>query len=80
MVAEFEQKVDSMQIGEVSLPFETRFGWHILQVEERRTEDFTEEMRINRARTEIRKRKYNEELGNWIRELRSGAYIDIKER
>lgn len=80
MVAEFEQKVDSMQIGEVSQPFETRFGWHILQVEERRTEDFTEEMRTNRARAEIRKRKYNEELGNWIRELRSGAYIDIKAR
>ncbi len=80
LVPEFEQQVNQLGVNQVSKPFETRFGWHIVQVEERRTQDFTEEMRTNQARAEIRKRKFNEELNNWIRELRSEAYIDIKAR
>ena len=80
MVAEFEQQVNALQLGEVSQPFESRFGWHIVQVQERRTEDFSTEMRENSARAEIRKRKATEELENWLRELRSQAYVDIKVR
>jgi len=78
MVVEFEQQMDKLAIGETSKPFESRFGWHIVQVEERRTQDFSSEMRDNQARTEIRKRKYEEALANWLRELRSEAYTDIK--
>ncbi len=80
MVPEFEQKMTSLAVGEVSAPFESRFGWHIVEVTERRTEDFTSEMRENAARIEIRKRKSSEELQNWLRELRSEAYVDIKAR
>lgn len=78
MVVEFEQQMDKLAVNEVSQPFESRFGWHIVEVEERRTQDFTTEMRENQARTEIRKRKYEEALANWLRELRSEAYTDIK--
>ena len=80
MVPEFEQQMNSLAVGQVSAPFESRFGWHIVEVEERRTEDFSSEMRENAARTEIRKRKASEELQNWLRELRSEAYVDIKAR
>lgn len=80
MVAEFEQVMNGLSVGEVSQPFESRFGWHIVEVEERRTADFSTEMRENAARNEIRKRKAAEELENWLRELRSEAYIDIKAR
>lgn len=80
MVPEFEQKMNSLAVGQVSAPFESRFGWHIVEVTERRTEDFTSEMRENAARIEIRKRKSSEELQNWLRELRSEAYVDIKAR
>lgn len=78
MVAEFEQQMNALATGEVSQPFESRFGWHIVEVQERRTEDFSSEMRENAARNEIRKRKASEELQNWLRELRSEAYVDIK--
>jgi peptidyl-prolyl cis-trans isomerase SurA len=78
MVAEFEQQMDKLGINEVSLPFESRFGWHIVQVQERRQQDFSTEMRENKARTEIRKRKYDEALSVWLREQRSEAYIDVK--
>ena len=80
MVPEFEQQMNNLPVGQVSTPFESRFGWHIVEVEERRTEDFSSEMRENAARTEIRKRKASEELQNWLRELRSEAYVDIKAR
>lgn len=80
MVAEFEQVMNELGVGEISQPFESRFGWHIVEVEERRTADFSTEMRENTARTEIRKRKSTEELANWLRELRSEAYVDIKAR
>jgi len=80
MVPEFEQRMMSLAVGEISQPFESRFGWHIVEVQERRTEDFSTEMRENTARNEIRKRKASEELENWLRELRSEAYVDIKVR
>ncbi|EAR60875.1 peptidylprolyl isomerase [Neptuniibacter caesariensis] len=79
MVPEFEQVMNSTAVGQVSEPFESRFGWHILTVLDTRTEDMGETMQENRARATIRKRKFNEELSNWLREIRSQAYVDIKE-
>lgn len=78
MVPEFEQVMNATAKGQISEPFQSRFGWHILQVEDRRTQDFAEEMRANNARAAIRKRKFNEELDNWLREIRAQAYIERK--
>lgn len=78
MVPEFEQVMFNTQIGQISSPFESRFGWHILQVNDRRQEDLGEEMQVNQARASIRQRKFNEELQNWLREIRSQAYIELK--
>jgi peptidyl-prolyl cis-trans isomerase SurA len=78
MVPEFEQVMNETDIGQISAPFESRFGWHILQVEERRTQDFAAEMREAAARNAIRQRKFSEEFDNWLREIRAQAYIDRK--
>ena len=78
MVPRFEDTMNNTRAGSVSQPFESRFGWHILYVRDRRQQDLAEEMQESQARAVIRKRKFNEELSNWLRELRSEAFIDIK--
>jgi len=78
MVPEFEQVMNSTDKGEISEPFESRFGWHILQVQDYRTQDMGEEMLESQARNSIRQRKFSEELNNWLREIRSQAYIERK--
>jgi len=79
MVPEFEQVMNATPVGGVSQPFESRFGWHILTVLDKRTENMADQMQENRARAAIRKRKFNEELNTWLREIHSQAYIEIKE-
>jgi len=78
MVPEFEQVMNRTAKGEISEPFESRFGWHILQVEDYRTQDLGEKMLESQARNSIRQRKFAEELNNWLREIRSQAYIERK--
>lgn len=78
MVPEFEQVVDQTSIGSISAPFESRFGWHIVEVQDRRSEDVGEKMQEAQAKSALRKQKYTEELGNWLREIRSQAYVEIK--
>lgn len=77
MVAQFEQAMDRLAPGEISKPFASPFGWHIVQVLERREHDNTDEFKRNRARQTIRKRKIEEEREIWIRRLRDEAYVKI---
>ncbi|EKE87477.1 peptidylprolyl isomerase SurA [Idiomarina xiamenensis] len=74
---EFKQKVESLPIGEISEPFHTQFGWHIVQVEERRTQDATAESKQDRAYQMLFSRKYREELDNWMQEIRDQAYVHV---
>ncbi|GMQ96686.1 MAG: peptidylprolyl isomerase [Gammaproteobacteria bacterium] len=74
----FEEIVNASPIGEVSDPFKTSAGWHILVVEDRRQHDSTQVFRRNKARDIIRKRKSEEELQLWLRRLRDEAYIEIR--
>ena len=78
MVPEFEQKMQAAHIGAISQPFRSDFGWHILQVEERRSQDMSEEFRRGRARQMLQKRRFDEELDGWLREIRQNAYVEIK--
>jgi len=78
MVPAFEDVMNNTRTGSISRPFESRFGWHIMYIRDRRQQDMGEEMQANQARAVIRKRKFNEELSNWLRELRGQAFIDIK--
>jgi peptidyl-prolyl cis-trans isomerase SurA len=77
-VPEFEKTIDETKVGDVSMPFRSQFGWHILIVDERREQDMSEEVRINQAKRLLRNRRFDEERINWIQEIRSEAFIDIK--
>lgn len=78
MVPEFEQRMQQAKIGTVSEPFRSDFGWHVLQVTERRSQDMSEEFRRGRARQMLQKRRFDEELDGWLREIRQNAYVEIK--
>ncbi len=77
-VEEFAAVAESIALDEVSEPFQTQFGWHILEVTERRDQDFSEEIQRNQARHALRQRKFAEEMQIWLRELRDEAFIEIK--
>ncbi len=77
-VPAFEKTMDATEVGEISEPFKSQFGWHLLQVTERRDQDFSEDIRRARAEQILRKRKFEEELQVWLQEIRDRAYVDIK--
>jgi len=79
-VGPFEQAMDKLKPGEISEPFRSQFGWHIVQVVERRQRDGTEELKRARAFEAIRQRKIEEETQDWLRRLRDEAYVEYKER
>ena len=74
----FEGVMNSADIGEVSTPFQSSFGWHILEVLDRRNEDISNDVRKNRAYSIIFNRKFEQELQRTLIELRSESYVDIK--
>lgn len=76
MVAEFERVMQATAPGQISAPFRSEFGWHILKVEDRRQHDASSETRRAQARETIRKRKVEEETEIWLRRLRDEAYIE----
>ncbi|MBC7193664.1 peptidylprolyl isomerase [Marinobacter sp.] len=78
MVPEFEQVMKSTPVGEISRPFRSQFGWHILQVTDRREKDMSGEIRNSQARQAIYRRKFEAELQNWLREIRDEAYVEFK--
>jgi peptidyl-prolyl cis-trans isomerase SurA len=75
----FEQTMNSIALNDISEPFKSQFGWHILQVTDRRMQDFSDEILRNRADNLLRQRKYSEELQVWLQKIRDEAYIEIKE-
>ena len=77
-VPEFEQVIERLEIGELSLPFETRYGWHIAEVLETRTHDTTEEMREQQCVEQIRASKMEEEQQLWLRRLRDEAFVEVR--
>ena len=78
MVPEFETAMANAEIGVVTEPVRSEFGWHILEVTGRRTEDFAEQVRRNQVANYLREAKYEEELDNWLRKIRDEAFVDIK--
>ncbi|MGN5619512.1 peptidylprolyl isomerase [Acinetobacter sp. Brlt_5] len=79
MVPEFEQQIKSTPVGEISQPFQTQFGWHILQVTDTRQQDMTREYQERMARQILGERQFDTELDSWLREIRSNAFVDIKD-
>ncbi len=77
-VPEFEEIAQRMEIGELSEPFRTRFGWHVLEVEDRRIYDNTEDLKEENCIQRVRNSKLAEETELWVRRLRDEAYVDIR--
>jgi peptidyl-prolyl cis-trans isomerase SurA len=78
MVPEFEAAMNDTPVGELSEPVRSQFGWHLLEVLERREQDMSQQAMKNRAMEVLHQRKYEEELDAWLRKLRDEAFVDIK--
>jgi peptidyl-prolyl cis-trans isomerase SurA len=78
LVPSFARTMHNTKINEISEPFESQFGWHILQVLERKQENMASQYQKAIAKNYLRKRKFQDELENWLQELKDDAYIDIK--
>jgi len=78
MVPVFDEVMQKTSVNDFSTPFQSQFGWHILQVQGERQQDVTEQYRRNVARQTLYQREFEQELDNWLREIRAGAYVEIK--
>jgi peptidyl-prolyl cis-trans isomerase SurA len=74
---EFERVMNDLDVGEVSEPFRTSFGWHIAEVLERREQDLSRQYRRQQAENTLRSRKFDIELENWLLEIREQAYVKV---
>jgi peptidyl-prolyl cis-trans isomerase SurA len=77
-VPEFDKAIADLKTNEISEPFKTRYGWHIVQMLGTRTYDSTEDVRRQKAFVAIRESKADEETELWVRALRDEAFVEIK--
>jgi peptidyl-prolyl cis-trans isomerase SurA len=77
-VPEFDKALAALKENEISQPFRTQFGWHIVQLLGKRQFDNTEELQRQRAFMQLRESKADEEVELWLRRLRDEAYVDVK--
>jgi peptidyl-prolyl cis-trans isomerase SurA len=77
-VPQFEKAMNELKDNEVSAPVRSPFGWHIIQVLERRKQDMSKEAARLKARQEIRAKKAEEAYQDWVRELRDRAYVELR--
>jgi len=77
LVPEFEQTMNRLQIGEVSNPVKTQFGWHLIQVLERRETELTVDKQREFAKAAIRSKKMDQAYEDWVNELRDTATVKI---
>ena len=77
-VPEFEKVVDSLKDNEISEPFKTQYGWHIVQLLGRRRFDNTDDLKRRQAMEAIRAGKADEETELWLRRMRDEAYVEYK--
>jgi peptidyl-prolyl cis-trans isomerase SurA len=77
-VPEFERTMAALKLGQLSAPFKTAFGWHIVQVLERREQDMSQDRQRLAARQAIRSRKSDEQWQEWVRQQRDKAYVEYK--
>jgi peptidyl-prolyl cis-trans isomerase SurA len=64
--------------GALSEPFRSQYGWHVLEVQERREQDLSEETRRNMATQLLHNRRFDEELQAWLKELRDEAFVEMR--
>ena len=77
-VPDFERAMNALKPGELSVAVRTPFGWHLIQVQERRSQDVTKEKAREQARQALRQRKSDEAFQEWVRQTRDRAYVEIR--
>ena len=77
-VPEFEQQLDALKENEISQPFKTQFGWHIIQLLGRRVHDVTQDKLRQQVFAQLRESKAEEETELWLRRLRDEAFVDYR--
>ncbi|MBL8514628.1 MAG: peptidylprolyl isomerase [Betaproteobacteria bacterium] len=77
-VPEFERVMNGLRDNELSNPFQSQFGWHLLQVIERKTEGLSEERKRLAARNVLRQRKADEAYQDWLRQTRDRAFVEFR--
>lgn len=77
-VDEFKDMLASLEIGELSQPFRSQFGWHIIEVLDRRTYDTTDDLKEQNCRQEVGNSKVEQERDNWLRRIRDQAFVESK--
>ncbi|CAG0911545.1 unnamed protein product, partial [Cyprideis torosa] len=77
-VPEFADNVEKTPVGSITEPFQSQFGWHILQVQGERETEVTNDQLKARARAILTQRKQAEELQNWLRRLRDESYVEYR--
>lgn len=75
-VPAFEAAMNALEVGEISEPFASEYGWHIVQVLDRRTHDDTEQLRAAQARQIVGERKAEEQMQDWLMRMRDDAYVE----
>lgn len=78
-VPEFEKAMDELKPNQISEPIRSPFGWHLIQVLERRMQDVSADRRRQAARAAIRSRKADEAYQDWLRQLRDRAYVEYRQ-
>jgi peptidyl-prolyl cis-trans isomerase SurA len=78
LVPEFREVMANTPSGELSKPFKSPYGWHVLEVMGRRATDSSAQVREQQAQKLLRNRKYEEELQTWLRQIRDEAYVEVK--
>ena len=73
----FEEAMHSTSKGEISDPFHSQFGWHILYIEDRREQDMTDNLMRNQASRLLKQLRFEDELRIWLQEIRDNAYVEI---
>lgn len=74
----FRQEMDALKPNEISQPFQTQLGWHLIQVLERRTHDNSSEQEREQIKSTIQQRKAEEAIKQYVRRLRDEAYVEIR--
>ncbi|MDH3355133.1 MAG: peptidylprolyl isomerase [Chromatiales bacterium] len=77
-VSSFKEMLASLEINEISKPFQSEFGWHIVQLQGRRNYDNSKDVRYNKAYKALTQRKIDEDYQIWLRRLRDEAFVDIR--
>jgi peptidyl-prolyl cis-trans isomerase SurA len=77
-VPEFERVMDALKPGQTSDPVQSPFGWHLIQVVERRVDEVSTERQRAAARMALRERKAEDVYQEWVRQLRDGAYVEMR--